>query len=252
MSQLRGLRWSLGLAVLLLPLGAARAAEPVKPKEEPNARQELPNFSFLERMQHLLVPGAQEQLNLTSQQLDQLKKMEYDFRSQRRDMLMKLADDLINKCREKDEEGEEQFDMGKGALTVFTGLLRLRGLRDGFEVKAWDLLTADQKKQYAHLQDEWLRRFSEGRGQHVRAHGEMRVFDSRCQEHLKLTAEQRQKLEQLHKDMDSKLKTILTDEQYRQVHMRHQRQQHIRQEGQSDAQPANRDLQRGEDKAPPK
>ncbi len=226
MSHLRTLTWTLGVAVLLAPVGAARADEPAQTREGQFSRMELPVFSILERMNHLLVPGAQGKLNLTAQQLDQITKLQYDFRAQRRDMLIKLADNLATKCREKDEDGVTRFDACQGALTVFTGLLRIRGVRDQFESKARDLLTADQKKQYAQLEDEWLRRISERRMErmHARHSGEFRVFDTQCQEHMKLTAEQRQKLGELFKDMDSKLKTILTNEQYQELQPRRLRQ----------------------------
>lgn len=222
MSQLRRLTWSLGVVMFLASACTVRAAEPAQPREGQLSRPGLPVFSLLERMNHLLVPGAQEKLNLNAQQLDRITKLQYEFRAQRRDMLTKIADNLANKCCEKDAQGEEHFDLKQGAFTLFTGLLQIRGARDNFEAKARDLLTDDQKKQYLHLENEWSRRLSERRAER-RHSGELRIFSAPSQENLNLTAEQRQKLGKLFQDTDSKLKSILTDEQYQQLQPPHQR-----------------------------
>ncbi len=240
MSHLRRLTWSFGLIALLLPC-TSRAADPAQPRGDSPARSLQPTFSLLERMQHLLVPGAQEKLDLTTEQLDQLAKLQYQFRAQRRDMLIKLADNLANKCWTKDDDGEDHFDTCQGALTIFTGLLRLRGAHDDFEAKAREVLTADQKKQYAHLESEWLRRLSERRAHRVHGApvgGEWRVFEGPCQAQLKLTAEQRQQLRQLRQATDAKMKTILTDEQYQQLQPRPQHRLERIHEG--DDQPSDR------------
>jgi hypothetical protein len=240
----------LGLVVLLAP-AAVLAAEPPQSKDQPGVKdrdanfkqfnfkdgkftdqlhfgREIPVFAVLERMDHLLVPGAQAKLNLSEQQLDQLKKLECEFRAHRRDMLIKLADNMFDKCRTKDANGEQNFDFCQAGFMAFTGLVRLRGVRDSFETKAYELLTAEQKKQYAQLEGEWLHRFAEHRAERrehrdhfAHMHGEWRVFDTAHQEHMKLTAEQRQKLMELRKEMNEKLKTILTDEQFKALHSEH-------------------------------
>jgi hypothetical protein len=211
----RKLLWCLSAAVLLAPWSATRAAEPAAVVNPADLC-----FGLLERMNVLLAPGAEDRLNLSAEQEEQLTKLKYEFRAKRRAALEAVCTELVRaRQRVQDADDERQLDAGSMGIAIFCGFLKIRGLRDQYEVKAFDVLNADQKKQYAQYEREWRRQMAQQRAEHRddRVHFrhvvEGQLLSPRTQQRLTLSAEQRAKLEALQRETDTKLQTILNDSQ---------------------------------------
>jgi hypothetical protein len=211
----RKLLWCLSTVVLLAPWNSTRAADPAAVVNPADLC-----FGLLERMNVLLVPGAEDRLNLTAQQEEQLTKLKYEFRAKRREAIQGVCTELVRaRQRVQEADDDRQLDAGSIGIAIFCGFLKVRGLRDHYEVKAFDVLNADQKKQYAQYEREWRRQMAQQRAEHredrvhLRHAVEGQILSRRAQHRLTLSAEQRTKLEALQRETETKLQAILNDSQ---------------------------------------
>jgi len=168
-----------------------------------------------------LVPGElAEKLKLTGEQKDKLAKLQKEF-----DEKVKPAADKLKELREK--AGKD-----RGDREAFQALREqgetIRKTRGEFEDKVKGLLTDDQKKTF---EQESRRpappgdrpgqpgRGQPGRGQPGRDPQPGRggppggIFSAEVQERLGLSAEQKEKLDKIKKELDAKTQEVLTDEQ---------------------------------------
>jgi len=243
MLHLRTSMWCAGLVVTLALAGPARADHggAAPPKDEQRAAAPL------ERLLFLLPPGTTTVLNLNEQQTDQVIKLEYEFRAKRRGMMLALATQIASAFRADapvregaqpqgaQPQAQSEPDVAQLALAAFTGVLKMRELRDTYEVKVLEVLNAEQKKQFVELKrapfaERMERREArreariEHRAGYAPAHDHLQFSDDQKTK-LNLTEEQKAKMADLHREMKEKFLNILTEEQKRQIEGRQQQRQ---------------------------
>jgi len=157
----------------------------------------------------LLSADGLEKLKLTDEQKKQYDKIEAEYKDKQKDLLAKVRESV----------------QGGNAQGITEALRNLRGdqqkLRNDYLAKVEGTLTDEQKKTFADVKKEQPGR---GRGagglQLPNLSGRTAptppvgdVLSKAAQEKLKLTDEQKKKLDELQKETETKLNSILTDEQ---------------------------------------
>jgi Spy/CpxP family protein refolding chaperone len=207
------------LALVALTASLAAADEPKKDdqkKEQPRGRApaQLQPDRFLGQGPLLSADGL-EKLKLTDEQKKQYDKIEAEYKDKQKD--------LYAKVREAAQGGN-----ARGAAEA---LRNMRGdqqkLRTDHLAKVEGILTDEQKKTFADAKKEQPGRGGRGAGglQLPNLPGRNAptpapvgdVLSKAAQEKLKLTDEQKKKLDELQKETESKLNGILTDEQKKQL-----------------------------------
>ena len=165
----------------------------------------------------LLSADGLEKLKLTDEQKKQYDKIEAEYKDKQKDLLAKVRESV----------------QGGNAQGITEALRNLRGdqqkLRNDYLAKVEGTLTDEQKKTFADVKKE-----QPGRG---RGAGGLQlpnlpnvpgraaptpapvgdVLSKPAQDKLKLTEEQKKKLDEIQKETESKLNSILTDEQKKQL-----------------------------------
>jgi Spy/CpxP family protein refolding chaperone len=202
------------LALVALTASLAVADEPKKDdqkKAQPKGRggQLQPDRILGQFGGPLLSADGLEKLKLTDEQKKQYDKIEAEYKDKQKDLLAKVRESV----------------QGGNAQGITEALRNLRGdqqkLRNDYLAKVEGTLTDEQKKTFADVKKE-----QPGRG---RGAGGLQlpnlpgrnaptppvgdVLSKAAQEKLKLTDEQKKKLDELQKETETKLNSILTDEQ---------------------------------------
>ena len=202
------------LALVALTASLAVADEPKKDdqkKAQPKGRggQLQPDRILGQFGGPLLSADGLEKLKLTDEQKKQYDKIEAEYKDKQKDLLAKVRESV----------------QGGNAQGITEALRNLRGdqqkLRTDYLAKVEGILTDEQKKTFADVKKEQPGR---GRGagglQLPNLSGRTAptppvgdVLSKAAQEKLKLTDEQKKKLDELQKETETKLNSILTDEQ---------------------------------------
>jgi len=202
------------LALVALTASLAVADEPKKDdqkKAQPKGRggQLQPDRILGQFGGPLLSADGLEKLKLTDEQKKQYDKIEAEYKDKQKDLLAKVRESV----------------QGGNAQGITEALRNLRGdqqkLRNDYLAKVEGTLTDEQKKTFADVKKEQPGR---GRGagglQLPNLSGRTAptppvgdVLSKAAQEKLKLTDEQKKKLDELQKETETKLNSILTDEQ---------------------------------------
>jgi Spy/CpxP family protein refolding chaperone len=142
-----------------------------------------------------------EKLKLTEEQQKKLEKLDKDFAEKTKDSLAKFKEAMSKGFKDKDA----MADMREQGQAI-------RKTRGEFETKVKELLKEDQKKTF---EEAIAARPGPGGGPNGRFGGGrvQTVYSPDVQEKLKLTSEQKEKLDKLKKDFDAKTTEVLTDEQ---------------------------------------
>lgn len=175
----------------LLALGQARAAD-VQIEVQGQNVQIIPAFGTAGP---LLTPDAIEQLKLTAEQKDKFAKIETEYKDQQKAAGDKLRDAFTNKDRKAIQEASAE------SAKVRTDAL----------AKVEALLSDEQKKTFEQVKQVQIRRPLPGAGG---VGGP--VLPPAVQDRLKLTDEQKKKIEELQKELEAKILGVLTEEQKKQ------------------------------------
>jgi Spy/CpxP family protein refolding chaperone len=155
----------------------------------------------------LLSPEAIEKLKFTDEQKKKFDKLAEEFTDKQKETMAKVLESV---------QGGDPAKVREALQGVRTDVEKLR---TDTLAKVEGLLTAEQKKVFEEVKQQ-PRRFGDGtfprRGQPGAAPvGD--VLSKPAQEKLKLTDDQKKKLDELQKEVESKLKGILTEEQKKQL-----------------------------------
>ncbi len=175
-----------------------------------SAEAQQPRQPFGGRGAELVPAQVAEKLKLSADQKEKLAKIQADYEAKTKDMRDKLRAGFQGGNR---EDARKLFE-------------EMRTVRQDFEGKFTALLSDEQKKTYQEAREQ-------GRGFGGGGPGGFAVFAGRgqigqilpapLQEQLKLTAEQKEKLEKLQKETEGKLNDILTAEPKKQLEELRQR-----------------------------
>lgn len=181
---------------------ASAADEPRRPGR--GRFQGRPGFRFA-----LLPPGAEEKLKLTDEQKEKLATLQKDFESKQKETFGKVRDEMKKAFEDRDREAarkamEKMREMRPDA----------EKLRDEYQTKAEALLTDAQKKGLAEMKSERPRFGPPGEGRRDFGRGPRDGgMSPGTMERLRLTDDQKEKIAKLRKELDAKIKDVLTDEQ---------------------------------------
>jgi Spy/CpxP family protein refolding chaperone len=149
----------LGIGLLLVAAVGAGGAD-----DKEKGGKDRPRMPLLQRLGQLLPPDAEEKLKLTDEQKKQLAKIQDEFSEKRSALLGEVpeevgkAADEIKKARDNKEKG----GVGQAIMPLLGKLREMRQLREEYEKKVRDVLTAEQKKTLDDLlKDRPLRRLGE-------------------------------------------------------------------------------------------
>jgi len=245
MTPLRRFAWCLVLATVAVPVHLASADEGKQGAKEQAPAQKQGHSALgnlVDRWNYILCPDILSKLDLKKEQCDQLCKLNYEFRAKRREFLAKMAGEMSNAFQtsvKEEDQAEEESCVCQLGVSFAASVAGLRAMRDSYELKALDLLTADQRSQYHKLHREQVlaqRQERQDRQHENQAKVRLenhRVRASHFMDQLNLTDAQKEKAMQLHKEFEGKFENLLTDEQKQKLGQFKQQQQRfqIRQEG---------------------
>lgn len=200
--------FALGLASFLV-VPVVSGADDEKPK-----RKGRGGFQdrFGDYRPSLLPRGAEEKLNLTSEQKDKLASIQKEYDQKQKDKFGKIREDMKKAFEDRDREAirkamDKMRDVREDA----------QKLRDEYRAKAEALLTDAQKKQLADSGRGGPPRGRPGDRPPERGRGERGPsgpgLSPRTLEELRLTDEQKDKIAKFRKEFEGKVKDLLTDEQ---------------------------------------
>jgi Spy/CpxP family protein refolding chaperone len=172
---------------------------------------------LLSRAMFLMPPHCAAELKLTAEQRTQVQKLEQDFKAKRMESLMRSAARVMTivESMEADDEKEEIAPILSICHEVTGGLLEARRTRVVYEKKMLGMLNPDQQAKFVSLKEQRPR----DRREHALLKDGKTTFHfyytPEGQERLQLNEEQKQKLSEMQKEMDTRLRSLLTEEQRR-------------------------------------
>lgn len=193
------------LSAGLAGLGTLQAADDAKPRER-GKRGQFPAAAV-----DLLPADLDEKLALSTEQKEKLARLRDDVRARQKAVLDKLRDAMQQARQNKDRDKlREQFQAFRQEAEK---------LRGEVEAKLKELLSDEQKKKFEELKKNLPQ--ATGRpfglfarpGFPQRAAAPGQLLPPELQERLGLTAEQKEKIANLQKEAETKLRDVLTDEQ---------------------------------------
>jgi len=188
----------LGLALVFAMLADARPDDEKKGKRKGGER---PGFQVSQLAGPLVSSELADKLKLSDDQKDKVAKLQKEFEE-----MTKPVADKLKELREKaKDKGREAFQ------ELRTQTEALRKTRGEFEDKVKVVLNDDQKKTF---EDESKRQAAAAPGGRPGGGGQPgNLFSAQVQEKLGLNAEQKEKLDKIKKELDTKSLEVLTDEQ---------------------------------------
>jgi len=180
-------------------------------QERPQVKRERPAQSGDAGLQ-LVPPEVQERLRLSAEQKEKVAKLQQEFQDKNKDALAKIKDGLAQ-ARQAQQKAREDKD--RAAFRTASEQLQaqeqaLRQLRTGPEAKLLEVLTPEQKQTYAAAKTG-----TPARPAVAAAGGVNQLLLPQVQERLGLTAEQKEKLAKLQQELETKLRGVLTEEQWK-------------------------------------
>jgi Spy/CpxP family protein refolding chaperone len=206
--------WVLGLGLALVLSAGTQAQEPKQPDRPPGG------FTPGALARPLLPAQLLERLNLTEDQKEKIGKLQKEFTEKQKEAYGKLRELMEKAQRTNDEDARRQ---------VKEAMQAAEKQRQEVEGKVKDILTGEQQRKYEELKKD-LPAFGgyppggpgPGRPGYPMMVGPPtffpgHVFPPFVQEMLKLTPEQREKINKLQKDAEEKMMEVLTEEQKKQL-----------------------------------
>jgi hypothetical protein len=196
------------------PVSAADDAKPEQKKGQfqkgaKGAKGQAQKGQF--QLQNFQLPGRPGGGSLLS--ADAIEKLKLS--AEQKEKYTKIDDEYKDKAKangEKVREALKGADKDKIAEAFQNSRTEGQKLREDYLAKVEGLLSADQKKTFEEVKAQ--RPGFGGFGGRGGAPGQ--VLSSGVQERLKLSEEQKKKVEELQKELDSKINSILTEEQRKQ------------------------------------
>jgi Spy/CpxP family protein refolding chaperone len=194
-----------GFALTLLPTSGMSQERPSK------GSPEKVRDGVVGRILHLMPPAFTADLRLTEEQRDQIQKLEQEFNSKRLGSLMKTVSRVMAIVDSMDAgEGDKEVAPVLALCHEITGgLLESRRSHMLYEKKMMTLLNADQQAKFTALKEHGPRLLAERQGVTRSLH----FYPS--QEGLQLTDQQKQKVGELQREMETRFRELLTEEQRR-------------------------------------
>lgn len=208
MRCLRIVAFTLGLAVFLGPVVAVDADD-----DAPKRQEKGKGFGRFGASQGLLPAGATDKLKLSTEQKEKVEKIVKEFEEKNKDLTGKAREDFQKAIQNKDK------DAIKTAATQMREVReKAEKLRGEYLEKVAGLLTNEQKKTLEDVKKEQpgagrpnVQPFGRPGAGGARAPGQ--VLPAQLQDELKLTAEQKEKIAKLQKEIEAKVNEVLTEEQ---------------------------------------
>jgi Spy/CpxP family protein refolding chaperone len=217
MANLSRVLWCLGLVLVLGALQSSALAQDSK-----DTKKERPRSGLGSRIGQLLSPEDEAKLKLTDEQKEKVAKLQKEFREQNKETLDKLGDEF-GKIREalRKARADQDRDSARKAMQDLRGQFQsFQKLRDQFDAKLSALLTDEQKKLYEELRKERSPRSNFGGRRaggrpNPRSGGSQPGASGLLPREIQadLSPEQKDKLAKLQKEVETRVLSILTDEQ---------------------------------------
>jgi len=200
------------LALMVVPTSAM--AQEIATKRD----REKERDGLIGRVLHLMPPRFAAELRLTAEQRSQIQKLEQEFKAKRIESLMRTVARVmaIVESLDADEADKEPAPVLALAHEVTGGLLESRRTRMKYEKEMLTLLNPEQQVKFAHLK--------ELRPRDRREHAAHRMdgtttfhfyYSAQGQEKLQLTDEQKRQFRELQKEIETRLRALLTEDQRR-------------------------------------
>jgi Spy/CpxP family protein refolding chaperone len=187
-----------------------------------DTKKERPRSELSRRIGQLLSPEDEAKLKLTDEQKEKVAKLQQDFREQNKETLDKLRGefDKIREALRKARADQDRDAARKAMQDLREQFQSFQKLRDQFDTKLSAFLTDEQKKLYEELKKERSPRGNFG-GRRPGGRPNPRPGDSQPgvsgllprEIQADLSAEQKDKLAKLQKEVETRVMGILTDEQ---------------------------------------
>jgi Spy/CpxP family protein refolding chaperone len=196
-------------------LGADGDARQARPADADGKRKRLEaaQFGRFGQPQPLLPSGAADKLKLTAEQKDKVAQLEKEFETKQKEIGGKLREEIQKAIQNKDREAVKN---------AFTQMREVREkeekLREEYQDKVAALLTADQKKTFEEVKKEQPGRRPFGGqfppfGRPGAGQAPGKVLPDAVQEKLGLSADQKDKISRLQKELEDKIMEVLTPDQ---------------------------------------
>lgn len=206
-----------GSAVLMAAFGTAWANDD-PPERKPGQRFQRGPFSF--RTGPLMSRELLDKLELSSEQKDELAKIQKEFEKKSKDAQAKLRESMK---RSREDGGREGFQKIREQMEA------MRKLRTEYRDKAMGVLNDDQKKKYEAALRDRFRGFPGRRPPQPPTQPQPRprppeatrglspILPPDVQRRLKLTDEQKDELTRIQKEFEKKIMEVLTGEQKKEL-----------------------------------
>lgn len=199
--------------LFVLALEPASAADDARPQQKKGQAQKGQRGQAQKgqfQLQNFQLPGRTGGSLLTAEAVEKLK-----LSADQKEKYTKIDDEYKDKAKANGEKLREAFQSkDKDKIADALQSLRTDGekLRTDYLAKVEGLLSADQKKTFEEVKAQ-----RPGIGGFGRGGTPGQALSTGLQERLKLSEEQKKKVEELQKELDSKINSILTEEQRKQL-----------------------------------
>jgi Spy/CpxP family protein refolding chaperone len=156
----------------------------------------------------LVAPEVLDKLKLSDEQKDKVTKLDKEFQEKDKAAFGSLRDTVRKAAEDKDREA-----MKKAFEQLRDNRDKATKLREEYEGKVAALLTADQKKTFDDAKSERRQSFGQAPGRRPETPSASGTSVLPQLERLNLSDEQKDKIAKLRKELESKIKDVLTDEQ---------------------------------------
>lgn len=198
--------------VLMLGFGLviAPAIGPAQEKGKGEKSKGEKGDSLLGRVIYLVPPTMAKELNLSEEQRREILKLEGSFRSKRTESMVGSVSRVMSIIDSLDDEDDNKEPTPVLALCheITGGLLEARRLRLAYEKKANALLNPEQQRRFAQLRDRNGQLFPRSDGKTT-----FHFYPPHDADRLQLNDQQKQRLQELHREMEAKFRELLNEQQ---------------------------------------
>lgn len=194
------------LGMVAMALALSHSDDP-----KPKAKQRDGLFA---RVIWLVPEPTLEKLNLTDEQKQKIQEIDQEFQSKRQESLTKAAFKLYGMVNAPDDGPQEPAPALAITHEITGGLLETRRIRAAYEQKFVAVLNENQRAEYQRLKALTPRERREARNVREKDMREnLLLFMRPVQDQLGLDEEQIKRIDAIESDTQTRLRTVLTDEQ---------------------------------------
>jgi Spy/CpxP family protein refolding chaperone len=207
------------LCCWLLPLAFALAAQSVRAQDKPKPpdRPPGPGSGPFPAMRPLLTPGTADKLGLNAKQKEEIDKLQKELGDKQREAFTKLREAYEKAMKDGNKEA-----LSKVQEQAKEMMQAMQKQHQEAEAKLKDILNEEQQKKYEQLKKAAPFGFPGGPPGGGFPMGSYRMFPGQVlpppvQDMLKLTAEQKEKINRIQKEAEDKIMEVLTEDQKKRI-----------------------------------